>query len=523
MAVDNLSEPNCSSLDNSVPEFSEDITCDSSHLGMQDFQHCSVLGEEQFGKDSRDSYGLNSDGSSIMVVDSLSEPNCSSLDNSIPEFSEDIPCDYLHLGMQDFQHCSVPGEGQFGKDSRDSYGLNSDGSSIKAVDSLSEPNCSSLDNSIPELSEDIPCDYLHLGMQDFQHCSVLGERQFGKDSRDSYGFNSDGSSIMAVDSLSEPNCSSLDNSIPELSEDIPCDYLHLGMQDFQHCSVLGERQFGKDSRDSYGFNSDGSSIMAVDSLSEPNCSSLDNSISEFSEDIPCDYLHLGMQDFQHCSVPGVGQFGKDSGDSNNGSIMTPDDMSELHCSSLDYSFPENSEDLPYDFLPAVCIPDRLALRIQDFQLYSVLGKGHFGKVLLAEHKDTTKMYALKVIRKGNIELPHQLSRLLSEKSIFQTVSIRRHPFLINLFGCFHTRDHAYFAMEYAAGGDLMSNLDNNQGPFTEPRAMFYSACVVLGLEYLHEQKIIHRDLKVENIVLDEKGFAKITDYGLSKEVPLRKP
>ncbi|XP_063284079.1 serine/threonine-protein kinase N2-like [Pelobates fuscus] len=107
--------------------------------------------------------------------------------------------------------------------------------------------------------------------------------------------------------------------------------------------------------------------------------------------------------------------------------------------------------------------------------------------------------------------------LLSEKRIFQTVSNRRHPFLMNLFGCFHTRDHACFVMEYAAGGDLLTCLDNNYGPFSEPRAVFYSACVVLGLEYLHEQNIIHRDLKLENIVLDERGFAKITDYGLSKE------
>ncbi|CAH2245360.1 Serine threonine- kinase N2 [Pelobates cultripes] len=158
---------------------------------------------------------------------------------------------------------------------------------------------------------------------------------------------------------------------------------------------------------------------------------------------------------------------------------------------------------------------RIPLTMEDFKLRSVLGRGSFGKVLLAKYKDTGNMYALKVIRKGDIESSSILDCLLIEKRVFQAVTNRRHPFLINMFGSFHTQDHAVFVMEYAAGGDLKTHL--KQGPFPEPRAVFYSACVVLGLEFLHQQKIVHRDLKLENIVLDEKGFAKITDFGLCKE------
>ncbi|CAH2306914.1 serine threonine- kinase N2 isoform X2 [Pelobates cultripes] len=139
------------------------------------------------------------------------------------------------------------------------------------------------------------------------------------------------------------------------------------------------------------------------------------------------------------------------------------------------------------------------------------------QVFLAEHKDTEKIYALKALKKGDIVSTKKVHRLMSEKHIFQSVSSMRHPFLVNLFGCFQTTHHACFVMEYTPGGDLVTNVYNSNGALTEPRAIFYAACVVLGLEYLHSQKIIHRDLKLENILVDKEGFAKITDFGISKE------
>ncbi|CAH2330086.1 serine threonine- kinase N2 isoform X2, partial [Pelobates cultripes] len=157
------------------------------------------------------------------------------------------------------------------------------------------------------------------------------------------------------------------------------------------------------------------------------------------------------------------------------------------------------------------------LSLEDFDLRCVLGRGKFGKVFLAEHKDTEKIYALKALKKGDIVSTKKVHRLMSEKHIFQSVSSMRHPFLVNLFGCFQTTHHACFVMEYTPGGDLVTNVYNSNGALTEPRATFYAACVVLGLEYLHSQKIIHRDLKLENILVDKEGFAKITDFGISKE------
>uniref|UniRef100_A0A8C0J950 Serine/threonine-protein kinase N2 n=1 Tax=Chelonoidis abingdonii TaxID=106734 RepID=A0A8C0J950_CHEAB len=158
---------------------------------------------------------------------------------------------------------------------------------------------------------------------------------------------------------------------------------------------------------------------------------------------------------------------------------------------------------------------RFQFSLQDFKCCAVLGRGHFGKVLLAEYKNTNEMFAIKALKKGDIVARDEVDSLMCEKRIFETVNSVRHPFLVNLFACFQTKDHVCFVMEYAAGGDLMMHIHTDV--FSEPRAVFYAACVVLGLQYLHEHKIVYRDLKLDNLLLDTEGFVKIADFGLCKE------
>lgn len=86
---------------------------------------------------------------------------------------------------------------------------------------------------------------------------------------------------------------------------------------------------------------------------------------------------------------------------------------------------------------------------------------------------------------------------------------------MHFFSFLRTQQHVCFVMEYAAGGDLMMHIHTDV--FNEPRAVFYAACVVLGLQYLHESKIIYRDLKLDNLLLDTEGYVKIADFGLCKE------
>lgn len=155
------------------------------------------------------------------------------------------------------------------------------------------------------------------------------------------------------------------------------------------------------------------------------------------------------------------------------------------------------------------------MHIDSFRLLSVLGRGHFGKVILAQYKNTGEYFAIKALKKGDIIARDEVESLLSEKRIFEVANTMRHPFLVNLFACFQTEQHVCFVMEYAAGGDLMMHIHTDV--FAEPRAVFYAACVVLGLQYLHESKIIYRDLKLDNLLLDTEGYVKIADFGLCKE------
>jgi len=153
--------------------------------------------------------------------------------------------------------------------------------------------------------------------------------------------------------------------------------------------------------------------------------------------------------------------------------------------------------------------------LESFHFVAVLGRGHFGKVILARYKNTGEYFAIKALKKGDIVARDEVESLLAEKRIFEVANSMRHPFLVNLHSCFQTKSHVCFVMEYAAGGDLMMHI--HADVFTEPRTVFYTACVVLGLKYLHENKIIYRDLKLDNLLLDTEGYVKIADFGLCKE------
>uniref|UniRef100_A0A671RH50 protein kinase C n=1 Tax=Sinocyclocheilus anshuiensis TaxID=1608454 RepID=A0A671RH50_9TELE len=155
------------------------------------------------------------------------------------------------------------------------------------------------------------------------------------------------------------------------------------------------------------------------------------------------------------------------------------------------------------------------MQMEDFNCISVLGRGHFGKVLLAEFKMTGKLYAIKALKKGDVVTRDEVDSLMCEKRIFETINMSRHPFLVNLYGCFQTPDHVCFVMEYSPGGDLMTHIHNSI--FSERQARFYSACVLLGLEFLHQNRIVYRDLKLDNLLMDSDGFVRIADFGLCKE------
>lgn len=201
--------------------------------------------------------------------------------------------------------------------------------------------------------------------------------------------------------------------------------------------------------------------------------------------------------------------------------VQPDQMSDLHAAASAALTQERRRseapvDRPYSMVePAGSKRRRRKVGLDDFSFLAVLGKGNFGKVMLAESKQTKKLYAIKVLKKNFIIENREVESTRSEKRVFLIANRERHPFLINLFACFQTENRIYFVMDYVSGGDLMHHIQKER--FSAKRAKYYAAEVLLALKHFHDNDVIYRDLKLDNILLTLDGHIKVADYGLCKE------
>ena len=152
------------------------------------------------------------------------------------------------------------------------------------------------------------------------------------------------------------------------------------------------------------------------------------------------------------------------------------------------------------------------INMRSFKIERVLGKGAFGKVLLVTKTDSKEMFAMKVINKAKLKSYKQKVHAIAERKILERV---RSPFIVTLHFAFQTASKLYLVMDYMRGGELFYHL-RHLGRFSEDRARFYTAEVLLAFDALHSKKIIYRDLKPENVLLDEDGHLKLADFNLSK-------
>jgi len=154
------------------------------------------------------------------------------------------------------------------------------------------------------------------------------------------------------------------------------------------------------------------------------------------------------------------------------------------------------------------------IKLEDFELLKVLGRGAFGKVMQVKKKSDGKIYALKILKKRAIIARNQVEHTKAERKILQSL---QHPFLMTLRYAFQSKEKLYFVLDYLRGGELFFHLKKNRR-FPEDTARIWVAEIALALGHLHSLDIVYRDLKPENVLLDDDGHVCLTDFGLAKDV-----
>ncbi|EGW13563.1 Sperm motility kinase [Cricetulus griseus] len=139
-----------------------------------------------------------------------------------------------------------------------------------------------------------------------------------------------------------------------------------------------------------------------------------------------------------------------------------------------------------------------------------LGKGNFAEVKLAYHLHTEVQVAVKVLQNGT----NNDFSLNTEIDMYKTLN---HPYIIKLFHIINTKEYTYIVLEHAARGDLVSYI-GRVGSLQEEQAQHIFTQLVCAVHYCHDNDIAHRDIKLDNILLDDKGNIKLCDFGLATRV-----
>ncbi|KAG0204486.1 hypothetical protein BGX28_003580 [Mortierella sp. GBA30] len=152
------------------------------------------------------------------------------------------------------------------------------------------------------------------------------------------------------------------------------------------------------------------------------------------------------------------------------------------------------------------------LTIDAFDLLKVIGKGSFGKVMQVRKRDTSRIYAMKILRKAHIISRSEVNHTLAERTVLAQIN---NPFIVPLKFSFQSPEKLYLVLAFVNGGELFHHLQR-EGRFSEERSRFYAAELLCALECLHGFNVVYRDLKPENILLDYTGHIALCDFGLCK-------
>lgn len=155
----------------------------------------------------------------------------------------------------------------------------------------------------------------------------------------------------------------------------------------------------------------------------------------------------------------------------------------------------------------------MSIIIGDYKLYDVLGEGSTSKVKRAQSISTGKYYAMKIIKKSLLEENPMVNKQLKRE--IKILSRLHHNSIVQLHGIIESKINKYLILDYADGGNLCEKL-KKAGYFDEDTSRYYFQLLIDAVSYIHSQNTFHRDLKLENLLLDsETGEIKIADFGLS--------
>lgn len=150
--------------------------------------------------------------------------------------------------------------------------------------------------------------------------------------------------------------------------------------------------------------------------------------------------------------------------------------------------------------------------LEFYKFVELIGKGAFGKVTLAIHKLTGRYVAIKTIDKEYMQDSYSRQKVMQEVYILSKI---RHSKIIRLYEVFESQKHFLLVMEYGEGGDLLQLVKKNK-QIEEQKAKNIFKQVVHGLAHCHCRSVLHRDIKLDNILMDHAGNIKICDFGVSR-------